>query len=78
MYHVAQSEHVIVSPAVTLPICSLGRDQRSGLREAQFTQEEMDVPFPIAGEVRLGGSEEAPQARVEAAIRAVCVDDGGG
>ena len=48
------------------------------IEKAQFTQEEMDVPFPIAGEVRLGGSEEAPQARVEAAIRAVCVDDGGG
>ena len=48
------------------------------IEKAQFTQEEMDVPFPIAGEVRLGGSEEAPQARVEADLRAVCVDDGGG
>ena len=48
------------------------------IEKAQFTQEEMDVPFTIAGEVRLGGSEEAPQARVEAAIRAMCVDDGGG
>ena len=60
MYHVVQSEHVIVSPAVTLPIWSLGRDQRSGLRKAQFTQEEIDVPFLVTGEVSIGGSEEAP------------------